>query len=196
MTAVLLLTKTIPFIDSATGEVRELPPEVTAMSIIKPINKDVVAQAVQPIGVITEFLSSILRPLRLLLLMLTVLIVVISGISIMVSIYNSMSERRHEIAVMRALGAGRVTVMRIMLLESLLLALGGGLAGWLLCHGILTALTPWLSEWTGVAFTAFHFTGGELLLIPGIIVLASLVGFLPAWSAYRTDVAKALTANP
>jgi len=196
VTAILVLTKSTPFIDSTTGEVRELPPEFTAMSIVKPINKDVVAQAVQPISVITEFLSSILRPLRVLLLVLTVLIVVISGISIMVSIYNSMAERRHEIAVMRALGAGRITVMRIMLLESLLLALGGGLVGWLLCHSILSALTPWLNQWTGVAFTAFHFTGGELLLIPGIIVLASLVGFLPAWSAYRTDVAKALTANP
>jgi putative ABC transport system permease protein len=47
-----------------------------------------------------------------------------------------------------------------------------------------------------VTFTAFQFTGAELYLIPGIIALASLVGFLPAWSAYRTDVAKALTANP
>ena len=52
-----------------------------------------------------------------------------TGIGILVSIYNSMTERQHEIAVMRALGAGRSTVMRIVLLESILLALGGGLLG-------------------------------------------------------------------
>jgi putative ABC transport system permease protein len=186
VTAILVLTKSIA----------GLPPEATAQSIVRPINKGEIAQAVQPIFVITQFLTTFLGPLRLLLLGLTGLIVVVSAISILVSIYNSMAERRHEIAVMRALGAGRGTVMQIMLAESVLLALCGGLAGWLVGHGILSVLTPWLTEWTGVTFTAFHFTGAELLLIPGIIVLASLVGFLPAWSAYRTDVAKALTANP
>jgi putative ABC transport system permease protein len=186
VTAVLVLTK------SVAG----LPPEATVGSIYKAINKDVVAQAVQPIRVITEFLSTFLRPLQLVLLVLTVLIVVVSAVSILVSIYNSMAERRHEIAVMRALGAGRGAVMRIMLLESILLALGGGFLGWLVGHAILSGLTPWLTEWTGVTFPPLHFTGAELLLIPGIIALASLVGFLPAWSAYRTDVAKALTANP
>jgi putative ABC transport system permease protein len=36
----------------------------------------------------------------------------------------------------------------------------------------------------------------ELILIPGLVLLASLVGFLPALAAYRTDVGKALTATP
>ncbi len=35
----------------------------------------------------------------------------------------------------------------------------------------------------------------EFLLIPGLILLAIIVGFLPAISAYRTDVARALSAN-
>jgi hypothetical protein len=186
VTAILVLTKSVGV----------LPPEATMDRVRTPVNEGVVAQAVQPIFVISQFLNTFLGPLRLLLLGLTVLIVVVAAISILVSIYNSMAERRHEIAVMRALGAGRATVMQIMLLESVLLALAGGLAGWLVGHSILGALSPWLTDWTGVTFTAFHFTGAELYLIPGIIALASLVGFLPAWSAYRTDVAKALTANP
>jgi len=33
------------------------------------------------------------------------------------------------------------------------------------------------------------------VLIPGLLVLASLVGFLPALSAYRTDVAKSLAGS-
>jgi len=32
----------------------------------------------------------------------------------------------------------------------------------------------------------------ELMLVPGLIVLAVLVGLLPAISAYRTDVARSL----
>ena len=58
----------------------------------------------------------------------------------MVSIYNSMSDRRHEIAIMRALGASRRTVMWVILLESILLSLGGGVLGLLLGHGLIGVL--------------------------------------------------------
>ena len=36
----------------------------------------------------------------------------------------------------------------------------------------------------------------ELWLIPGLVLLAVLVGLLPAMAAYRTDVSRALSANP
>ena len=36
----------------------------------------------------------------------------------------------------------------------------------------------------------------ELLLVPGLIMLAIIVGFLPAFAAYRTDVARSLGASP
>ena len=77
--------------------------------------------------------------MRIVLLVLTVLIVIVAGISILVSIYNSMSERSHDIAVMRALGASRGAVMAIILVESILLSLGGGLIGMLLGHGMIGA---------------------------------------------------------
>ena len=41
-----------------------------------------------------------------------------------------------------------------------------------------------------------QFVPYELILIPGLIVLAALTGYLPAMSAYRTDVGKALSASP
>ena len=54
-----------------------------------------------------------------------------------------------------------------------------------------------ITEYTGVAVGFLHFAPTfELILIPGLIGLASLVGYLPAVSAYRTDVARALTATP
>jgi putative ABC transport system permease protein len=107
-----------------------------------------------------------------------------------------MSDRRHEIAVMRALGAGRGTVMQLVLFEAILLALGGGLAGWLLGHVLTAALGPWISLQTGVSIGFFQFVPYESAIIPGLIALAALVGYLPALAAYRTDVAKALTSSP
>jgi putative ABC transport system permease protein len=124
-----------------------------------------------------------------------------------------MSERRGEIAVMRALGAGRGTVMTIILLEATLLALAGGALGWLAGHTGVLAISPWIEEKTGVqigfyswepAFrilTWLGFSGSaaeritlpvELILLPALVLLAVVVGIWPALSAYRTDVAKSL----
>jgi putative ABC transport system permease protein len=107
-----------------------------------------------------------------------------------------MSERRREIAVIRALGASRGTVMAIVLMESILLALAGGAIGWLLGHGLLAALAPWIALETGVSIAFWQAAVLELVIIPGLVVLAAIVGFLPALVAYRTDVAKALVAAP
>jgi putative ABC transport system permease protein len=41
-----------------------------------------------------------------------------------------------------------------------------------------------------------QFVNYELVIIPGLILLATLVGYLPAMAAYRTDVAKSLSATP
>jgi putative ABC transport system permease protein len=160
------------------------------------INEGNQAQAVLPIREIRSLFDVIVEPIEWLLLGLTVLIVVVSGIGILVSIYNSMSDRRREIAVMRALGARRATVMSIVLLESILLSLGGGAFGWLLGRGLIAALSPTIAAQTGVAIGLAPLLPAELLLIPGLVILAAAVGYLPAMTAYRTDVARALAASP
>jgi putative ABC transport system permease protein len=54
---------------------------------------------------------------------------------------------------------------------------------------------PYVVERTGVALGLFEFDWQELVLIPALVILASLVGFLPAVAAYRTDVAKSLAGS-
>jgi putative ABC transport system permease protein len=154
-----------------------------------------VAQAVAPAREVAVLLNSIVGPIRIVLLVLTVLVVIVAGISILVSIYNSMTERSHDIAVMRALGASRNAVMGIILVESILLSLGGGLIGMLMGHGLIGLASPYVVERTGIGLGLFEFDWQELILIPGLVILASLVGFLPALSAYRTDVAKSLSGS-
>jgi len=186
VTAILVLTASQPGI----------PPGLSAQPLVKQINKGSVAQVVLPIREISTLLELFVAPLELLLLGLTVLIVAVAGVGILVSIYNSMSERRREIAVIRALGASRGAVMLIVLLESILLALAGGVLGWLLGHALLAALGPWIALETGVSIAFWQAAVLELVIIPGLVVLAAVVGFLPALVAYRTDVAKALVAAP
>lgn len=167
-----------------------------AMTLPDVINEEPVAQAVAPARVIFELFDGVVGNVQLMLLILAVLVVVVAGIGILVSIYNSMSERRHDIAIMRALGASRNTVMAIILIESILLSLGGGLLGMLLGHGLVAVLGPTIADQTGVLVSALDFQIVELILIPGLIALATAVGYLPAVAAYRTDVARALIEAP
>lgn len=169
---------------------------IASMNLRRMINKGNEAQAVLPAQEIQTLLDMIVGNLRLLLLALTVLIVIEAAIGIMVSIYNSMSDRRREIAVMRSLGARRSTVLSVILLESILLSLGGGAAGWLLGHAVVAGASPWVQAHTGFAMGAFEFSRWEAILLPSLVLLASLVGYLPGLAAYRTDVAKALSAAP
>jgi putative ABC transport system permease protein len=159
------------------------------------IDRGPVAQAVSPAKVLTTLLETMVGKIQLILLILAVLVVVEAGISIMVSMYNSMSDRKHDIAIMRALGASRFTVMAIILLESILLALGGGLFGLLVGHGMIAAMSSVIAEQSGVFISGLDFRPVELILIPGLIILATLVGYLPAMYAYKTDVAKSLMAG-
>jgi len=170
--------------------------DLYAASLSQKINEGLEAQSVAPTREIQSLMEEIVRPVEWLLLFLTSTVVVVAGIGILVSIYNSMNDRQHDIAVMRALGARRGTVMSIVLLESLMLALGGGLAGVLLGHGLIGAIDPIVESRTGVSVGFLQFERIELILIPGLTILAALVGFLPSVAAYRTDVAKALTARP
>jgi putative ABC transport system permease protein len=164
--------------------------------LVRAINESPVAQAVAPVRVIHDLFEGIVGKLQWVLMGMAVLTVVVAGIGIMVSIYNSMSDRRHEIAVMRALGASRTIVMLIILMESILLSLMGGAMGLLLAHGAIWLCSPLIADWTGVVVGLMQFQLGEGWLIVGLIVLASAVGYLPALAAYRTDVAKSLITTP
>ncbi|MHB0960191.1 MAG: ABC transporter permease [Pirellulaceae bacterium] len=176
------------------------------------INEGQHAQVVLPILEIFTLFEVFVKPVQLILLVLTAMICVVSGVSILVSIYNSMAGRRHEIAVMRALGASRTAVLSIVLIESIMLSIGGGAVGWLMGHLLNWLANPLIERRTGVSIGFFDFApsvnvyellGGagdvqwmsvssEILLIPSLLVLAIIVGFLPALAAYRTDVAASL----
>jgi putative ABC transport system permease protein len=168
-----------------------LPAELAAMALRTRINEGRDGQAAEPIREISVLLGLFVRPLELLLLLLTTLVVIVSAIGILVSMVGSSLERSRDVAVMRALGARRSQVLATVLIEAVILALGGGLVGWVLGHGIVAAIGPMITTNAGVSATFFSAAPtAELLLVPFLIALAILAALLPALAAYRTDVAK------
>lgn len=166
---------------------------IASIMLAAELNEGMRAQAVNPIQVISKLMKLFVGNTKKLLLFLTALIVVVAGIGIFVSIYNSMSDRKREIAIMRALGASRVTVFSIILGESLLLCLGGGILGLLMGHGLVVVAAPFIESQAGIMVNPWSFDVMELVLFPVLIGMATLVGFLPGLTAYRTDVADSLS---
>lgn len=167
---------------------------IFAAKMQKTINKSLRTQAAAPVGEITGLLTVIVGPLLTALLIITVLTCVVAAVGILVSIYNSMNDRKRDIAVMRALGARRDTVLAIILLESLLIAVGGALLGWMIAHVAMYAAGGFIEERTGVQVGLLTVSKTELMVVPLVLVLAAVAGLLPALVGYRTDVSKNL--NP
>ena len=185
VTALLLDTASLP----------GLPPELTAMGLRTAINEGRDGQAALPIAEIRMLLDLFVRPLELLLLLVTTLVVIVSAIGILVSMVGSSLERSRDVAIMRALGARRSHVLVVVLIEAVLLAVGGGLAGWMLGHLLVGAIAPLITTNAGVSASIFSAApGAELHLVPFLVVLAILAALLPALAAYRTDVAKWLSS--
>jgi putative ABC transport system permease protein len=164
-----------------------------AIGLVAKINEGVRAKAVNPIFPMTRFLNQFVGNIRTVLVFLTGMITAVAGIGIFVSIYNSMAERKREIAIMRALGARRSTVFSIIIGESLLLCLGGGLVGLILGHGAIFIVAPFIEQEAGILVDPWKFATLELVIFPVLMVMGTIVGILPAFSAYRTDVAESLS---
>lgn len=150
------------------------------------------AMAVNPVKPIQNLMETVVGGIQKALVVLTGMIIVVSGISIFVSIYNSMSDRRREIGIMRALGARRNSVFSIVLAESGLLCVGGGIIGWVVGHLLAVAFAPEVSARTGLLLNGWVIHEYEYWLFPVLLCLGALVGFVPAMTAYRTNVADAL----
>jgi putative ABC transport system permease protein len=152
-------------------------------SNFRPLRAQKAAQAVNPVIEITRFLATFVGPLQWLLLALTIMICIVSAISILVGIYNSMSQRKHEIAVMRALGASRSKVMSIMLVESIVLACAGGLLGWLGGHLLNVSISPFVERQTGVGIGFFDLAPPTPIFawLNALIQERTGSSFLPEW---------------
>lgn len=165
-----------------------------AMQLSGEMQKGFQAMAVNPVRPIRRLMDSLLGNIRKALVVLTGIIILVSGIGIFVSIYNSMSDRRREIGIMRALGAGRMQVFAIVLAESMVLCVGGGVIGWFTGHAMAVVSAPWVISQTGLLINPWAINPWESVLFPALVGLAALVGFLPAITAYRTNVVDALNS--
>jgi putative ABC transport system permease protein len=111
---------------------------------------------------------------------------IVGGIGVMNVMLISVSERRSEIGLRRALGAQQSDIQSQFLIESVLLCLAGGLIGIVLGMGI-SYLFAYFSKWQFIMSYSSIALGFGVSMVVGVFC-----GFYPARTASRMDPIKAL----
>lgn len=167
--------------------------QVTAVlqQVFDMMRRDTSITVAQP-GAETKKLFDIIRDMNLLFVGMAGVVMVSSGISIMLALYNSMEQRRRQIAVLRVLGCSRPRVSSLVLTESAMIGLLGaaaGIAAWAIGAQVAAAI---LKDLLGLVVTPRLDAATTLNVVMATIALASLAGIVPSIAAYRTPVARHL----
>lgn len=167
---------------------------LAAASFPRFINDSTPMQAASPAVEITRLLSMVGVGTRVLQGLGAVLLAV-AGLSVFIALWGAVRERRHEMAMLRMLGAPSARVGALLLCESLWLALLACALGLLAAHGLTVLAGQMLMDQQSLAIAGWQWVPAEgwvPLLALGVAVVAALV---PAISAYRVDVTPLLNTR-
>lgn len=170
---------------------------IFSLQLYDKINREPYAQAAFAVNEIKN-LFDIVGNVDWAFLFITALVVVVALIGVMVALYNSLAERRRDIAILRSLGASRSKIFSIIALEAMLTSFFGALFGVVMSKVLSLVLKGFILEKTGIEISVslWSVVGGvpvEATLLVAVTLIGALAGILPAVEAYRTDVAKNLS---
>jgi putative ABC transport system permease protein len=146
-----------------------------------------------PIGAIMAELFQKIGWFDKVLALVAYLVALVSAAGVLVAIYNSMASRRRDIAILRALGAGRFFLSGAIVLEATAIGAIGMAAAFAAYAAIVTAVAVVIRAQTGVMIEVFAYNPVMVWAPLGMIALCAASGLLPALKAYRTDVAESLS---
>ena len=113
----------------------------------------------------------------------------------LVSLYTSLNERRREMAILRAIGAGPGKIIALLVLESGLLSLAGCILGVIMIYGLSAIFQPIVEQQFGLYVPVQPPTVTGWIYLGSVLVAGLLIGFVPAWKAYRNTLADGLSVR-
>lgn len=146
-------------------------------------------------GEVMNSISNLAASARALSLAIVLIAILISAVGVMNSILMAVFERSHEIGMMRAVGASRWNIFRIILEETTILSLGGGLIGIFisilgsrLIEAFVRAVMPFVPSGNLISFDAGLAVGSVIF----ILVIGLCAGIYPAWKASKINPVEAI----
>ncbi|MBI5914329.1 MAG: ABC transporter permease [Bacteroidetes bacterium] len=164
---------------------------IQALNMGRNINENTELMAASPPNEIARLQTNLGLGTDVLKLMAWV-IVVVSGLSIFISLYSSLRDRRYELALMRVMGGSPGTLFQLILLEGLLLAVLGYVLGIVLSHLSLGFLAGFMKNTYRYSLTGWQFLPEEIWLLGGALVVGFVAALIPALQAKRTDISETL----
>jgi putative ABC transport system permease protein len=175
-----------------TAVYASIGPRTAALTqILSELRRDPNWTVAQPADTVRG-LFAIVSSVDQLLVAMAAAVFVSSGVSIMLSLYNSMEQRRKQVAVLRVLGASRWRVSNLVLTESAAIGLMGGALGVLLGIASGVLVSGVLEARLGLVVRPSLPLDGYLGMVLATVVVSMLAGVAPAVLAYRTPVVRHL----
>jgi putative ABC transport system permease protein len=125
----------------------------------------------------------------------SIFVIIVGLLGMLVSLYTSLNERRREMAVLRAVGAGPTKIVLLLVLESGLLSLAGVAVGVALVYALSFVSQPLIERHFGLFMPIQALTVTGCLYLLAVLVAGVLIGFIPAIKAYRNSLADGLTVR-
>jgi putative ABC transport system permease protein len=126
---------------------------------------------------------------------LAMIIVFVSGLSIFISLFSSLRDRKYELALMRVMGATPGKLFILIILEGLLLAIIGYVIGIILSHLGMGIFAGQMEEKYHYSFSSTTFLIEEFYLLGGALFIGFIAAIIPAYQAFRTDISQTLSES-
>ena len=144
-------------------------------------------------GVALDELWSVVGPGEQALLGISALVAVVSLASLVAVVLAGLNERRRELAVLRAVGAGPRHVLWLLAAEGAMVTLAGALLGALAAALAVWLAGPWLQQRFGIALLPAAPTAAQWALFAAVVLAGMLASLVPGWRAYRLSLADGLS---
>jgi putative ABC transport system permease protein len=126
---------------------------------------------------------------------LAYLLVFISALSIFIALYNSLKERKYDLAIMRTMGASKTKIFVTVVAEGVSLTLAGVIIGLCMGHVVIYLFTNLVVASQKAGLTAWIFYVEEVYILIAGILLGFICSLVPAWQAYRMNIHKVLSQS-
>ncbi len=167
---------------------------IQALNMARNINENTNFQAATPAIEINR-LYTLLGVGEEALKAMALLIIFVSGLSIFISLFSSLRERKYELAVMRTLGARPGFLFQLIIFEGIIIAVLGCFCGIALSHGSMVLLADFLEKSYRYDFSAAIFLKEEIYIFGGSLVIGIIAAIIPAFQASKTDIHATLADN-